>query len=410
MANVWEIVTATCQLTLRLVMGLAFVGAVCRKSESRAWWLGFAVLGWIYLEAALTPSEFAVPLPTEMLLMAVGPSIIPLATRMTPRWAGLLDAMFSLWHCLWALLAAFFGGFLARQIFGTITRREEQSPSSPGSAEPSARRGIGSVLLYLTGLELAILIIAGGALLPSQLWAGLTFVLTWWVLGLLALRASRGERNRRVRSLFASVLGISLLILFFGRSDLDPWPISPTVELLDDIRPWVPAFMNAYPAGCEVRSAANARVHQALEQKVRMHFVEETPLEDVLDYVQKQTADSGGKPIRIEVGPLYEGGGEVNLTMSPSLRMTDLDGVPLRTSLKLGLEQLDLTYQVRNGVLVIHSTESGDQVLFSIGRNAYQSVGHCLLALIAAGLGGALAPFVCNVARRREPADSHGME
>jgi hypothetical protein len=88
--------------------------------------------------------------------------------------------------------------------------------------------------------------------------------------------------------------------------------------------------------------------------------------------------------------------------------MIDLNGVPLRTSLKLGLEQLDLTYEVRNGVLVIHTVESGDEILSSVGRNAYQSVGHCLLALIAAGIGGALAPFVLNVARRREPApDSH---
>jgi hypothetical protein len=311
MANDWEIVITTCQLALRLVMGLAFVGAVCRKGESRAWWLGFAVLGWIYLEAALTPSEFAVPLPTEMLLTALAPSIFPSVARITPPWAGLLDALFWLWHCLWAVLAAFMGGFLARQIFGTITRREEQPPSSPGSAEPSARRGIGSSLLYLTGLELAVLIVVGGALLPPGLWAGLTFVLTWWVLALLVLRASRGERYRRVRSVFAGVLGISLLILVFGRSDLDPWPISPTVELLDDIRPWVPALMSAYPEGCEVRSAANARVHEALKQKVRMHFVEETPLEDVLNFVQKQTADSGGKPIRIEVGPLYEGGAKL---------------------------------------------------------------------------------------------------
>ncbi len=404
MATVWEIVTATGPLTLRLVMGLALVGAFCRKGESRAWWLGFAVLGWLYLEAAFTPFEFAVPLPTEMLLGAIASSTFPSLTRIAPRQPGLLDAIFSLWNCLWALLAAYFGGFLAREIFRTITRREEQPPSSPGSADPQrARPGIRTSLIYLTGLALGLVIVVGSALLPPVLWAGLTFVLTCGVLGLLALQASSGEHNRRIRSLFASVLGISMLILFFGRSDLDPWPISPTVELLDDIRPWVPTYMSSYPAGSEVRSAANARVHEALKRKVQMQFVEETPLEDVLNHIQKQTRGSDGKAIGIEVGPLHEGG-EVNLTMSPSLRMIDLDGVPLRTSLKLGLEQLDLTYDVQNGVLVIHSTESGDQILSSVGRNAYQSVGHCLLAMIAAGLGCVLAPLVCSVGRRRQPA------
>ena len=137
-----------------------------------------------------------------------------------------------------------------------------------------------------------------------------------------------------------------------------------------------------------------------------MHYVEETSLDDVLNHVQEQTAGSDGKPIRIEVGPLHEGG-EVNPTMSPTLRMIDLDGVPLRTSLKLGLKQLDLTFEVRNGVIVIRPVESGDEVLSSVGRNAYQSVGHCLLALIGAGFGGVLAPFVCNFARRREPAPDY---
>ena len=217
MQTVWEITIATCLLTLRLAMGLAFVGAVCRKGESRAWWLGFAVLGWLYLEAAFAPSEFAVRLPTELLLGAIASSNFPSLTRIAPRPASLLDAIFSLWHFVWALLAAFFGGFLARAIFGAITRREEQLPSSPGSTEPQhARRDIRNSLIYITGLELALLIVVGGALLPPGLWAGLTFVLTWWVLGLLALGPSSDDRNRGVRSLLASVLGISFLMLVFG--------------------------------------------------------------------------------------------------------------------------------------------------------------------------------------------------
>ena len=49
-------------------LGLALVGAVCRRGEKRAWWLGFAVFGWIYMACAFAPYDLWPKLPTQILL------------------------------------------------------------------------------------------------------------------------------------------------------------------------------------------------------------------------------------------------------------------------------------------------------------------------------------------------------
>jgi hypothetical protein len=66
------------------------------------------------------------------------------------------------------------------------------------------------------------------------------------------------------------------------------------------------------------------------------------------------------------------------------------------------LKQVDLAFTVKDGVLLITSVESLDQSLRSVSADAYQVVGHCVLALIAAALGGLVAPLVCG--RTRRPA------
>ena len=56
-----------------------------------------------------------------------------------------------------------------------------------------------------------------------------------------------------------------------------------------------------------------------------------------------------------------------------------------------------MTYGVYDGVLLISSEEVADPFLV---------VGHCLVALLAAGLGGVLAPLVCG--SRRACLDRQG--
>ena len=93
--------------------------------------------------------------------------------------------------------------------------------------------------------------------------------------------------------------------------------------------------------------------------------------------------------------------------------IVDLDGVPLRTSLHVLLSQLGLTYVVDGGLLAIASTEGDPPVPYwadfpAAHADPFLVVGHCLLALLAAALGGLLAPLVCGP-RRQGKARASGL-
>jgi hypothetical protein len=405
MPAAWELWSGAIYLILRFALALAVVAAVCRRGTARAWWLGFAAFGWIYMGASFEFDQFDQKLPTQLLLHAPGQPLFTTLEKLGPPWLVNFGSLYLVWHTFWTLLAALSGATLARTTFRAMTDgKDELPPSSESAARRLPARPVGPALLFFSVLVLAALVGFGGAILAPAYWAGLTFFLMWWLLALATVWACCGQGKRRVRWLGASLLGAGFLILAFGRPAHDPWPILPTVALLDDLRPWVPTAMNGYPAGLDVSAPVNARTHTALERRSKMHDANETPLEDLLKDIQNQTADSGGKAIRIEVVPLDRG--EVNLTMTPTVRMIELDDVPLRTSLRLALQQLDLTYRVRDGVLMIYDRESDEEYLLSIGRTAYQTVGHCLLALMAAGIGGVLAPLLCDWRPRRLGADA----
>ena len=307
-------------LLLRFALALAIVAAVCRRGRARAWWLGFAAFGWIYMGASFEFDQFDQKLPTQLLLDAADQT---LSERFVPLWFDNYGSVYWVWHSLWTLLAALSGGSLARTTFGAMAgRKGEIAASSESVGKRLPGRWISPAVLCGSALVLAVLVGFGGAILAPAFWAGLTFFLTWWLLALAALRASSGQGKRLVRWLGASLLGAGVLVLAFGRPAHDPWPILPTVALLDDIRPHVPTAMSGYPAGCDVSAPVNARVHRALERRLKMHYVDETPLDDLLKDIQKETADAGGKGIRIEVVPSDRG--EVNVTLAPTVTMIDL--------------------------------------------------------------------------------------
>ena len=83
-----------------------------------------------------------------------------------------------------------------------------------------------------------------------------------------------------------------------------------------------------------------------------MSFANETPLDDVLKYIKQATTTKtyAGIPIYVDPKGLKEA--EKSLTSTVSI---DLEGVPLKTTLRLLLKQLDLAYCVRDGVLIISS-------------------------------------------------------
>jgi hypothetical protein len=137
---------------------------------------------------------------------------------------------------------------------------------------------------------------------------------------------------------------------------------------------------------------ANARIVRALERPMPMRFPDPTKLDHVLKYIQDATRGQDGKGIPIYVNP-------ASLKMleetRPSTVSIDLDSVTLMTGLRLCLQQLELKCDVRDGLLQI--TWEGAQL--PVNDDPVLIVGQCLLALIAAGLGGVLAPFVSDLRR-----------
>ena len=341
-------------------LGVALIGAICRRGETRAWWLGFAAFGWVYMGSAFAPYQEWPKLPTQVLLDELVARLYGENTRHDGFW-DIHRPVFL--HLALPLDSA---RRRLRWLLGTHSIRHHGARATENTARSHAEgrgpsyRWTGLFLLYMGGLVLPSFVLFSGKGLPLGLWAGLTFFCH-----LVAARAFRSAsvlwQSERAGLLAREPLWRAcFLIVAFARFNKDPWPMSPTVELLDDLRPWLPPVLSVYPAGWDSRTAQNARVNEALERKVKMPFDQETALEDVIKHIQAETVGADGKPIAIESGVLH-GGGEVNVMIGPIVRSVNLSGVPLRTSLKLCLEQLDCTFHVKDGTLIIHSLESDEE-------------------------------------------------
>src|SRR5262249_2660690 len=92
----------------------------------------------------------------------------------------------------------------------------------------------------------------------------------------------------------------------------------------------------------------------ALEKPVGMSFANDTPLADVLKYIKAELRLPNGNGIPIYVDPVGLAQAESKETSPVRI---DVDGIPLRTSLRLVLKQLNLAYCVKDGLLIISSVE-----------------------------------------------------
>jgi hypothetical protein len=99
-----------------------------------------------------------------------------------------------------------------------------------------------------------------------------------------------------------------------------------------------------------VRDPKTQAINDKLEQPLSMPFANETPLEDVLKYISQNTQGPNDDGIQIHVDPI--GLEDASATMQSTVRI-NLEGVPLKRSLKIMLDQLDLTYTVQDGLLFI---------------------------------------------------------
>jgi hypothetical protein len=407
---------------------IAFVGAFCRAGAERGFWIGFVVFGFVYMNATFNPNELWPTLPTQNFLEVLARWFG--ATHPVPKLiggrvvnvfvgnstTGRAEPFFQIGHCLLALLFGILGALIGSGLFGAALGKSDQTAVGSQATEEAhaRRRWVFPLALTASGLALVASIACAGAILPSGLGAGSAFLLTWFLIGLVGLGALIGRGRRREVWLGAALLGAGFMTLNFGRFSYDPaafmsmsfgrfsyepWSGPPTVVFLEEIRPWLPAAASGLKSEPASITAANARIHEALKQTVPMHFSEETLLEDVLKSIKKATVGPDGKGIPIYVDPL---GGPGTERVPPTVRNIDFDGVPLRTTLRFCLDQYDLTFAVKDGVLLITSKESIDYSLLFASADAYQVVGHCVLALVTAGLGGLAAPFICDMARGKD--------
>jgi hypothetical protein len=396
-------------LLTRAVLGLAVICAIYRRGAQRAWWIGFCLFGCGYVALVGSRPDFRSPhLPTAMLLVLAKPSLgypedsIPLTA----------DAIWTnynylkIGHDLWALVAALIGGIVARIAFArSVDRPEPREAESPSTEQPSRKRWVRPTIIVWAGLVLAFSAATVRSAWNPGFWAGATFLLTCGGLGLACLGAIVGRGRRRQAWLGASVLGAGYLLLVFTRV---PYLPLPSGQFLNALREWVPALS----AGS---AAANARILDALEQPVAMTFPDPTPLQDVLRYITTATGtpDYPGIPIYLDPIGLQEA------EATPAATVTiDLRGIPLKTTLRLCLKQYGLVYIVKDGLLRVTSEDDEQNAdyedPFAIAAQQYwQSpatrielmadledpfliVGHCLLALLAAGFGAVAAPLVAD--------------
>jgi hypothetical protein len=397
-------------LLTRAVLGLAIINTIYRRGARRAWWLGFALFVCGYLALVEPRNEMRSPyLSTSVLLVAVKPYMGYPADPSPPTTDVIMRNFqyLKIGHDLWALVAGLFGGLLARIVYAFSADRSSPADAvAPATVQPSRERWLRPALIAWVGLVLA----TGSAAIRSGwdagFWAGATFLLTCGLLGLACLGAIVGRGPRRPAWLGAGLLGGGYLLLVFAHTPHLPLP---TGQFLNALREWIPAIA----AG---NATANARILHALEKPVPMTFPNPTPLSDVLKYVVKATATSNdpGIPIYLDPNGLQE------VREASGTVIIDLRGVPLKTSLRLCLHQRDLDYFVKDGLVQITDRDDVDPPiedpfttaawqqglspttieLIADLEDPFLIVGHCLIALLAAGFGAVATPLIADACIR----------
>jgi hypothetical protein len=339
-------------------------------------------------------------LPTSTFLLFLSSKLDPTIQQAALSKAGALRTTFlQIAHCFWALLAASLGGVLARALFAVRDSHHEQSirETRRGSKLPS-KWHCAPAVIWLLGLALIGSTALAAVWSAPGLRAGVIFLLTCAMLGLAILGAAVGRGSRRTMCLGAALFGSAYMFFTFGRSADAGWPYPPTTHLLNALRPGPAPHWSGFPDASERFNVLNRSILKALDQPIPMHFPDGAPLEDILKYIRAETKARVGKPIPIYVDPV--GLQSAKQTMASMVRV-DLEGAALKNSLRRCLTQLDLSFAVRDGFLMI--TESG--AALPVFEDPFLIVGHCLLALIAAGVGGVLAPLVSDSHSRTSVED-----
>jgi hypothetical protein len=370
-------------LLMRGLVYLGIVGAVCRTGERRAWWLGFFLFGWTYSRIRYY-SWVYVRFPTDTVLTMLAPTFgVPLAEpplaagQVTPFGVPVIgvplaagqvtpfEHYLSIGHSLFVLMAALAGGFVAQALYiAAAAARAEANGDGTRPASHAARETLAvPCMALLFGLVLiGSTAVVGAERLAPGIWAGATYLLTWWLLALAALGACVGHGRRREFWFGAAFFGIGFMFLVHGQPPFAARESRlhvPATLLLETIRPHFETLAAAFSGQRDRGVVQNARIRAALRQRVPIHFSDTTTLADVIHYIEEATRSPDGKVIPIYVDPI--GLQEAEKPLTASVTAMNLEGVTLQTSLKQCLRQLDLAFAVDGELLLITSYESADR-------------------------------------------------
>ncbi len=405
-------------LLTRAFLGLAIVRAIYRRGADRAWWLGFALFGWGYELLVPPASRYSYPhMPAASLLFALKPLFglsAEIEANIFHEWAGKIIADYAYMRIgddLMAMMTALLGAVLARRAFERSSAGSEPEP--PPKSEPAARvRWFLPTAAIGAGLVTTTALLAMRSTGPSDVWAGLAFLFTSGLLGLAAVGAFQARGRLRRTCAGAAILGGGYLLLVFSQSPYRPMPLG---QFLHAFRVWFPVI--AGPT-----ASTSARILDELERPIPMEFPRKTPLSEVVASLKKSTSTPDNPGIPIYVDPI--GLQEADHPPDPKITI-ELGGVPLKVALRAALEPIDMDYVVQDGVLWITSSDSGyspfDEALMQddqhrgLHRRAnlalapdledpYLVAGHCLLAMLAMGLG-AIAGSIPSGATGPHPED-----
>ncbi len=368
------------------VLLLAIVGAVCRSGAERPGWLGFALFGFAYFRYVYGFEFRGIRLPTLRLLDLIRPAGIGPDARFEDAPS---ICFWLVGHCLWSLVVALLGGVFA---LGVMPRDRPAGPVVEPRPEARPARA-GWRRAAATGLTLLIpfapLVLVDPFANPA-LWASTLYLATWVVLGITALGCVCGHGKRRLVWLGAALFGLGYMTLNRRGDDFEATSYVHLVadEFLEAIRPVFPDVVRGFPAKTLAMARDNARIKQTLGRKIPLRFRDGTTLGNLLNYLRATTKAADGRELPIYLDP--KGLADVDNTEDSVIRI-DLEATSLGTTLRLALEQINLTFAVSDGMVLITSDLPDN---LPPENDYYLLVGHSVLALLAAGLGAVLVPIV----------------
>jgi hypothetical protein len=234
------------------VLCLAFIALLCRGPAERAWWLGFNVFGWIYDRFALRAwGEVRPWLPTTRLLELLATMAgFTIDSSRPPRPGDQWAPFFVAGQCLFTLLLAVIGGFVAVVLFGNRPGKTTDNPVEQKANAVALRDAwIGPAIIYVIALALAAALAAFCSNRAPEIWAAAMFLLTWGLVGVAEVGVVVSHGRRREVCIGASLLGVGFTLLVFSRTQqYQEWPGFPTIQFLNALRPWMPPAVRGSPA------------------------------------------------------------------------------------------------------------------------------------------------------------------